>query len=113
MLTEASPESSSPTETTAHAADQQPEEEISLQQPETPEPQQLAQQTKEEDEPLTAYERQLLAEFEAKRPLVNACLAEELAQARDAQKRVWQRVREQMLENINHIGKKNNGPEAV
>lgn len=68
-------------------------------------------------ETLTPYEQQLLANFEAHRDLVNACLAEELAQVRLMQQRlgqstqqylqqyreVQQRITEQIREDIDNI----------
>ena len=78
-------------------------------------------------EELGETERQLLADFEAHRDLVNACLAEELAQVRCAQQRIGQstrqylqqyrelqeRITEQIREDIDNIAPKENHPREV
>jgi hypothetical protein len=78
-------------------------------------------------EELGETERQLLADFEAHRDLVNACLAEELAQVRCAQQRIGQstrqylqqyrelqeRITEQIREDIDNIAPKENHPKEV
>ncbi len=76
---------------------------------------------------LSPYERQLLANFEAHRDLVNARLAEELAQARFTQERIGQTTREylqqyldlqeritqQLREDIEDIAPEKNNPKEV
>jgi DNA-binding FadR family transcriptional regulator len=76
---------------------------------------------------LSPLERQLLANFEAHRDLVNACLAEELAQARFTQERIGQTTREylqqcldlqeritqQLREDIEDIAPEKNNPKEV
>ena len=78
-------------------------------------------------ESLSPYERQLLANFEAHRDLVNARLAEELAQARFTQERIGQTTREylqqyldlqeritqQLREDIEDIAPEKNNPKEV
>ena len=78
-------------------------------------------------EELGETERQLIADFEAHRDLVNACLAEELAQVRCAQQRIGQstrqylqqyrelqeRITEQIREDIDNIAPKENHPKEV
>lgn len=78
-------------------------------------------------EALTPYEQQLLANFEAHRDFVNACLAEELAQVRLMQQRlgqstqqylqqyreVQQRITEQIREDIDNIAPKKQLAEEV
>ena len=77
--------------------------------------------------PLSPLERQLLANFEAHRDLVNARLAEELAQARFTQERIGQTTREylqqyldlqkritqQLREDIEDIAPEKNHPKEV
>ena len=77
--------------------------------------------------PLSPLERQLLANFEAHRDLVNARLAEELAQARFTQERIGQTTREylqqcldlqeritqQLREDIEDIAPEKNNPKEV
>ncbi|MBR1468894.1 MAG: hypothetical protein IJ605_02110 [Prevotella sp.] len=72
-----------------------------------------------ESEPYTAEELELLAQLEAKRPLVNALLAEELAQANFQQRKIrqiqqesiqkyinmQQTIRQQIRESIENIGR--------
>ena len=76
---------------------------------------------------LSPLERQLLANFEAHRDLVNARLAEELAQARFTQERIGQTTREylqqcldlqeritqQLREDIEDIAPEKNNPKEV
>jgi len=76
---------------------------------------------------LSPYERQLLANFEAHRDLVNARLAEELAQARFTQERIGQTTREylqqcldlqeritqQLRQDIEDIAPEKNHPKEV
>jgi len=76
---------------------------------------------------LSPLERQLLANFEAHRDLVNACLAEELAQARFTQERIGQTTREylqqcldlqeritqQLRQDIEDIAPERNNPKEV
>ena len=78
-------------------------------------------------EELGETERQLIADFEAHRDLVNACLAEELAQVRFTQERIGQTTREylqqyldlqeritqQLREDIDNIAPKENHPKEV
>ena len=78
-------------------------------------------------ESLTPYEQQLLANFEANRDFVNACLAEEFAQVRFMQQRlgqstqqylqqyreVQQRITEQIREDIDNIASKEQSAEEV
>ncbi len=78
-------------------------------------------------EALTPYEQQLLANFEANRDFVNACLAEEFAQVRFMQQRlgqstqqylqqyreVQQRITEQIREDIDNIAPKEQSAEEV
>ena len=78
-------------------------------------------------ESLTPYEQQLLANFEANRDFVNACLAEEFAQVRFMQQRlgqstqqylqqyreVQQRITEQIREDIDNIAPKEQSAEEV
>lgn len=78
-------------------------------------------------EALTPYEQQLLANFEANRDFVNACLAEEFAQVRFMQQRlgqstqqylqqyreVQQRITEQIREDIDNIASKEQSAEEV
>jgi molybdenum-dependent DNA-binding transcriptional regulator ModE len=78
-------------------------------------------------EELTPYERQLLANFEAHRDLVNARLAEELAQVRFMQQRLGlstqqylqqyrelqQRITEQIRQDIDNIAPKEQSAEEV
>ncbi len=78
-------------------------------------------------EALTPYEQQLLANFEANRDFVNACLAEEFAQVRFLQQRlgqstqqylqqyreVQQRITEQIREDIDNIAPKEQSAEEV
>ena len=78
-------------------------------------------------EALTPYEQQLLANFEANRDLVNACLAEEFAQVRFMQQRLGQstqqylqqyldlqqRITEQIREDIDNIAPKEQSAEEV
>lgn len=78
-------------------------------------------------ETLTPYEQQLLANFEANRDFVNACLAEEFAQVRFMQQRlgqstqqylqqyreVQQRITEQIREDIDNIASKEQSAEEV
>lgn len=78
-------------------------------------------------ETLTPYEQQLLANFEANRDFVNACLAEEFAQVRFMQQRlgqstqqylqqyreVQQRITEQIREDIDNIAPKEQSAEEV
>ena len=78
-------------------------------------------------EALTPYEQQLLANFEANRDFVNACLAEEFAQVRFMQRRlgqstqqylqqyreVQQRITEQIREDIDNIAPKEQSAEEV
>ena len=78
-------------------------------------------------EALTPYEQQLLANFEAHRDFVNACLAEEFAQVRFMQQRlgqstqqylqqyreVQQRITEQIREDIDNIASKEQSAEEV
>lgn len=78
-------------------------------------------------EDLTPYEQQLLANFEANRDFVNACLAEEFAQVRFMQQRLGQstqqylqqyrelqqRITEQIREDIDNIAPKEQSAEEV
>ena len=78
-------------------------------------------------EALTPYEQQLLANFEANRDFVNACLAEEFAQVRFMQQRLGQstqqylqqyrevqlRITEQIREDIDNIAPKEQSAEEV
>ena len=78
-------------------------------------------------ESLTPYEQQLLANFEANRDFVNACLAEEFAQVRFMQQRLGQstqqylqqyrelqqRITEQIREDIDNIAPKEQSAEEV
>lgn len=78
-------------------------------------------------ESLTPYEQQLLANFEANRDFVNACLAEEFAQVRFMQQRlgqstqqylqqyreVQQRITEQIREDIDNIAPQEQSAEEV
>ena len=78
-------------------------------------------------EALTPYEQQLLANFEANRDFVNACLAEEFAQVRFMQQRlgqstqqylqqyreVQQRITEQIREDIDNIAPQEQSAEEV
>ena len=78
-------------------------------------------------EALTPYEQLLLANFEANRDFVNACLAEEFAQVRFMQQRlgqstqqylqqyreVQQRITEQIREDIDNIAPKEQSAEEV
>ena len=78
-------------------------------------------------ETLTPYEQQLLANFEANRDFVNACLAEEFAQVRFMQQRLGQstqqylqqyrelqqRITEQIREDIDNIAPKEQSAEEV
>ena len=78
-------------------------------------------------ESFTPYEQQLLANFEANRDFVNACLAEEFAQVRFMQQRlgkstqqylqqyreVQQRITEQIREDIDNIAPKEQSAEEV
>lgn len=78
-------------------------------------------------EALTPYEQQLLANFEANRDFVNACLAEEFAQVRFMQQRLGQstqqylqqyrelqqRITEQIREDIDNIASKEQSAEEV
>ena len=81
----------------------------------------------EEETPLTPNEQQLLANIEAHRDLVNACLAEELAQVRSHQYRIaqlnqqymqeyldlQQRISQQIRDGIDSIGSHSNNPKEV
>lgn len=78
-------------------------------------------------ESLTPYEQQLLANFEANRDFVNACLAEEFAQVRFMQQRLGQstqqylqqyrelqqRITEQIREDIDNIAPQEQSAEEV
>ena len=78
-------------------------------------------------ETLTPYEQQLLANFEANRDFVNACLAEEFAQVRFMQQHLGQstqqylqqyldlqqRITEQIREDIDNIASKEQSAEEV
>ncbi len=78
-------------------------------------------------EALTPYEQQLLANFEANRDFVNACLAEEFAQVRFMQQRLGQstqqylqqyldlqqRITEQIREDVDNIAPKEQSAEEV
>ena len=78
-------------------------------------------------EALTPYEQLLLANFEANRDFVNACLAEEFAQVRFMQQRLGQstqqylqqyrelqqRITEQIREDIDNIAPKEQSAEEV